>query len=122
MGGCAGMLLLALDDIQSLLASPDLSAELLFVLALVLSLCSVRWPGDDGVVRSNPFPSVSFTSCPELTALLSSHCVVLWVSRTVTHPLGTFGTSPRSKIVFVDCLSEELYCTVSSCAADHVAP
>jgi hypothetical protein len=49
--GCAGMLLLALQDVQLLLAAPDLSAELLFVLALVLSLCSERWPGDDGVVR-----------------------------------------------------------------------
>lgn len=49
----AGMLLLALEDVQSILAAPDLSAELLFVLALVLSLCSARWPGDDGVVRAH---------------------------------------------------------------------
>jgi hypothetical protein len=48
--GFAGMLLLALEEVQSLLAAPDLSAEIMFVLALVLSLCSARWPGDDGVV------------------------------------------------------------------------
>lgn len=51
------MLLLALEDVQSLLAAPDLSAELLFVLALVLSLCSARWPGDDGVVCVSPLPT-----------------------------------------------------------------
>lgn len=53
----AGLLLLALEDVQSLLAAPDLSAELLFVLALVLSLCSARWPGDDGVVRASSMAS-----------------------------------------------------------------
>jgi len=31
--------------------APDLSSELLFVLGAVVTLCTARWPGDDGVVR-----------------------------------------------------------------------
>eukprot|EP00892_Ulva_mutabilis_P010864 jgi/Ulvmu1/814/UM010_0188.1 len=45
-----GVLLLARRDVQALLAAPDLSSELLFVLGAVVTLCTARWPGDDGVV------------------------------------------------------------------------
>lgn len=56
-----GVLLLARRDVQALLSSPDLSSELLFVLGAVVTLCTARWPGDDGVVR----PASSARVCCE---------------------------------------------------------
>lgn len=56
-----GILLLARREVQNLLAAPDLSSELLFVLEAVVTLCTARWPGDDGVVRPCRLPPSAAT-------------------------------------------------------------